>query len=96
LFRCPTGLKNFSSSGLTLLFIGWAGFLFAGRYKALLVDGSGNVYLKTVCDYAHLNPVRAADDAASGGSRGPGMEGGAARLVPWREGVSERVAGADG
>jgi putative transposase len=28
-------------------------------YKALVVDGSGNGYLKTVCDYVHLNPVRA-------------------------------------
>jgi len=35
------------------------GHLFAGRYKALFVDGSGNGYLKTVCDYVHLNPVRA-------------------------------------
>jgi len=35
------------------------GHLFAGRYKALIVDGSGNGYLKTVCDYVHLNPVRA-------------------------------------
>jgi REP element-mobilizing transposase RayT len=35
------------------------GHLFAGRYKALVVDGSGNGYLKTVCDYVHLNPVRA-------------------------------------
>ncbi len=35
------------------------GHLFSGRYKALLVDGSGNGYLKTVCDYAHLNPARA-------------------------------------
>jgi hypothetical protein len=29
------------------------------RYKALLVDASGNGYLKTVCDYVHLNPARA-------------------------------------
>src|SRR5437899_2600041 len=29
------------------------------RYKALIVEGSGNGYLKTVCDYVHLNPVRA-------------------------------------
>ena len=36
-----------------------SGHVFAGRYKALLVDGSGNGYLKTVCDYAHPNPVRA-------------------------------------
>ena len=35
------------------------GHLFAGRYKALLVDGSANGYLRTVCDYVHLNPVRA-------------------------------------
>jgi REP element-mobilizing transposase RayT len=35
------------------------GHLFSGRYKALIVDGSGTGYLKTVCDYAHLNPLRA-------------------------------------
>jgi len=35
------------------------GHLFAGRYKALVVDGSGNGYLRTVGDYVHLNPVRA-------------------------------------
>ena len=35
------------------------GHLFAGRYKALVVEGSGNGYLRTVCDYVHLNPVRA-------------------------------------
>src|SRR3989440_8178667 len=35
------------------------GHLFAGRYKALIVDGSGTGYLRTVCDYVHLNPVRA-------------------------------------
>jgi hypothetical protein len=27
------------------------GHLFSGRYKALPVDGSGNGYLKSVCDY---------------------------------------------
>ncbi len=37
-----------------------AGHVFSGRYKALLVEGNGNGYLKTVCDYVHLNPVRAA------------------------------------
>src|SRR5664279_921923 len=36
-----------------------SGHLFSGRYKALIVDGSGNGYLKTVCDYVHLNPARA-------------------------------------
>src|SRR5205814_6566501 len=35
------------------------GHLFAGRYKASIVDGSGTGYLRTVCDYVHLNPVRA-------------------------------------
>jgi REP element-mobilizing transposase RayT len=37
----------------------YAGHVFSGRYKSLLVDGSGNGYLKTVCDYVHLNPARA-------------------------------------
>jgi REP element-mobilizing transposase RayT len=37
----------------------FCGHVFAGRYKALIVDGSGDGYLKTVCDYVHLNPVRA-------------------------------------
>ena len=36
-----------------------SGHVFSGRYKALLVEGGGNGYLKTVCDYVHLNPVRA-------------------------------------
>jgi len=35
------------------------GHLFSGRYKSLIVDGSGNGYLRTACDYVHLNPVRA-------------------------------------
>ena len=35
------------------------GHLFGGRYKSLVVDGSGQGYLKTVCDYVHLNPARA-------------------------------------
>ena len=35
------------------------GHLFSGRYKALVVDGESSGYLHTVCDYAHLNPVRA-------------------------------------
>ena len=35
------------------------GQLFSGRYKSLIVDGSGDGYLRTVCDYVHLNPVRA-------------------------------------
>jgi REP element-mobilizing transposase RayT len=35
------------------------GHLFSGRYKSIVVDGSGNGYLRTVGDYVHLNPVRA-------------------------------------
>ena len=35
-----------------------SGHVFAGRYKSLLVGGEGG-YLLTVCDYVHLNPVRA-------------------------------------
>jgi REP element-mobilizing transposase RayT len=35
------------------------GHVFSGRYKAQLVEGSGNGYLRTACDYVHLNPVRA-------------------------------------
>ena len=35
------------------------GHLFSGRYKCLIVDGSGTNYLRTVCDYVHLNPSRA-------------------------------------
>ena len=35
------------------------GHLFSGRYKSLIVDGGGNGYLRTVCDYVHLNPARA-------------------------------------
>jgi putative transposase len=35
-----------------------SGHVLSGRYKAQLVEGSGNGYLKTVCDYVHLNPVR--------------------------------------
>jgi len=35
------------------------GHVFSGRYKALIVDGRSPGYLKTVCDYVHLNPVRA-------------------------------------
>ena len=36
-----------------------SGHLFAGRYKSLLVDGVTPGYLRTVCDYVHLNPARA-------------------------------------
>ncbi len=34
------------------------GHVFSGRYKALLVE-RGNGYLKTACDYVHLNHMRA-------------------------------------
>ncbi len=42
-----------------------SGHLFGGRYKALLVDGGRGDYLRQVCDYVHLNPVRAAMIAKS-------------------------------
>jgi putative transposase len=35
-----------------------AGHVFSGRYKSLVVESRGG-YLRTVCDYTHLNPVRA-------------------------------------
>ncbi len=35
------------------------GHLFSGRYKALVVDGSGHGYLHSVCAYVPLNPGRA-------------------------------------
>jgi len=35
------------------------GHLFPGRYKSLIVDGSGSGYLKSVGDDVHLNPARA-------------------------------------
>ena len=35
------------------------GHVLSGRYKAQLVEGSGNGYLRTACDYVRLNPVRA-------------------------------------
>jgi len=36
-----------------------SGHLFQGRYKAVIVDGKGGGYLRTVSTYIHLNPVRA-------------------------------------
>ncbi len=38
---------------------GTTGHLFGGRYKSLLVDTGNGEYLRTVCEYVHLNPVRA-------------------------------------
>jgi len=35
------------------------GHVFSGRYKAIIIEGSGDGYLRTACDYVHLNPVRA-------------------------------------
>lgn len=35
-----------------------AGHVFSGRYRSMLVDGATPGYLKTVCDFVHLNPVR--------------------------------------
>ncbi len=35
------------------------GHLFSGRYKAVVVDAASPGYFRTVCEYVHLNPVRA-------------------------------------
>ena len=35
------------------------GHLFSGRYQSLVVDAASPGYLRTVCEYVHLNPVRA-------------------------------------
>jgi hypothetical protein len=34
------------------------GHLFSGRYKSLIVDGSGSGYLKSVSDYVHSSSRR--------------------------------------
>ena len=36
-----------------------SGHLFSGRYKSLIIDERGGDYLRTACDYVHLNPIRA-------------------------------------
>ena len=41
------------------------GHLYSGRYKSLIIDGSGKGYLKSVCDYVHLNPAQAGLAAAN-------------------------------
>ena len=35
------------------------GHVLSGRYKAQLIEGGGYGYLRTACDYVHLNPIRA-------------------------------------
>ena len=50
----------------------FCGHLFSGRYKSLVVDERTPGYLRTACDYVHLNPVRAkwvAGDAPLSGYR---------------------------
>lgn len=37
----------------------YVGHLFSGRYKSLVIDPAAMGYLRTACDYVHLNPVRA-------------------------------------
>ena len=50
------------------------GHLFSGRYKALVVDAASPGYFRTVCEYVHLNPVRARwlspEQALRGGTTG--------------------------
>ena len=64
------------------------GHLFSGRYKALIVDGSGNGYLKTVCDYVHLNPARAQVADAGTAVAGVSVE----QLAGVFEGAGQAVA----
>lgn len=46
-----------------------SGHLFAGRYKALIVDPESEGYLVTLLNYIHLNPVRAGlVEAGAGGN----------------------------
>ncbi|HVV73869.1 MAG TPA: transposase [Verrucomicrobiae bacterium] len=35
------------------------GHVLSGRYKAQLIEGGGRGYLRSACDYVHLNPARA-------------------------------------
>jgi REP element-mobilizing transposase RayT len=44
-----------------------SGHLFQGRYKAQLIDERSGGYLRTACDYVHLNPVRAGLVSAEAG-----------------------------
>ena len=56
------------------------GHVFSGRYKALIVEGSGNGYLRTVCDYVHFRAglggaVAAGNNADTPGDRGAAPDG---------------------
>jgi REP element-mobilizing transposase RayT len=66
------------------------GHVFSGRYKAQLVEGSGNGYLRTACDYVHLNPVRAR--SAQGRRPAAGLSVEQPGLVSGRAGTSARLA----
>jgi len=50
------------------------GHVLSGRYKAQLVEGGGNGYLRTAADYVHLNPARANLLAADDRLFGPSLE----------------------
>ena len=65
------------------------GHVFSGRYKAQLVEGSGNGYLRTACDYVHLNPVRAGLLKARGSAFGVSLE--QLGVVSGRAGASARM-----
>jgi uncharacterized protein (DUF433 family) len=55
------------------------GHLFSGRYKALLVGGSGHRYLKAVCDYVNFT-------SSQKGKRGPRKNGKWKRLQSYPDG----------
>jgi REP element-mobilizing transposase RayT len=63
----------------------FCGHVFAGRYKALLVEGSGDGYLRSVCDYVHLNPARARVIAPEEGLESFGWSSYPAYLKPARQ-----------
>ncbi len=47
-----------------------AGHVLSGRYKACLVEGSGNGYLWTACDYVAAVGSRSGRERPDGGSPG--------------------------
>lgn len=50
--------KKFALPGQFIAGRGSSGQLLSDRYKSVVVDWSGNVCLKRVCDDVDLNPVR--------------------------------------
>lgn len=83
-----------------------SGHLFAGRYKSLLIDDGDPHYLRTVCDYVHLNPARAHMIAGDGrlesyggaaiptiSRRRTGDRAGCESIAFWASMASRRIGG---